>query len=113
VDFDRFSVALLVLRKDPPLLSDTEADELQNNHMAHLADLQQAGYVLTAGPLTDDHFRGLVILSVDEDTARRLLKDDPAVRAGRLEAVVLPWMVPAGTANFSPTRLPRSMNEVG
>jgi hypothetical protein len=50
---------------------------------------------------------------VDEDTARRLLKDDPAVRAGRLEAVVLPWMVPAGTANFSPTRLPRSKNEVG
>ena len=80
MDFDRFSVALLVLREDPPLLSESEAAELQDNHMAHLADLHEAGQLLAAGPLTDAHFRGLMILSVDESTARRLLEEDRARR---------------------------------
>jgi hypothetical protein len=113
MDFDRFSVALLVLREDPPLLSESEAAELQDNHMAHLADLHEAGQLLAAGPLTDAHFRGLMILSVDESTARRLLEEDPAVRGGRLEALFLPWTVPAGTLKFLPTSFPRSMREVG
>jgi uncharacterized protein YciI len=113
MDFDRFSVALLVLGDNPPLLSDIEAAELQDSHMAHLADLHEAGQLLAAGPLTDDHFRGLSILNVDEDTARRLLEEDPAVRAGMIDVLVVPWMVPAGAVRFLPTKFPRSMREVG
>jgi hypothetical protein len=80
--------------------------------MAHLADLHEAGYLVAAGPLLgDDRFRGLSILSVGPEQARTLKEQDPAVRAGRFLVEVLPWIVPAGTMTFSPTRFPRSMNE--
>jgi uncharacterized protein YciI len=114
MEFDRFSVALLILRPDRPRL-DKEAEEaLQNAHMAHLADLHQAGYLLAAGPLlggSEESFRGLTILNVDPEKARRLKEEDPAVRAGRFSVKILPWMVPRGAMNFSRTRFPRSMAE--
>jgi hypothetical protein len=112
MDFDRFTVVLFVLREDAPHLSEADAAELQDSHMSHLADLHQAGHLLAAGPLMDDHFRGLSILSVDPETARQLMEDDPAVRAGRLDVLVMPWMLPGGAMTFSATHFPRSMAEV-
>src|SRR5271165_1249785 len=113
MDFDRFSVALLILREDAPALDDEAADALQNAHMSHLADLHEAGYLLAAGPLRDDHFRGLSILNVAPEEALRLKGQDPAVQAGRFRVVVMPWMVPAGAMTFAPTHFPRSISEVG
>ena len=81
--------------------------------MSHLADLHEAGHLLAAGPLVDDHFRGLSILNVDPETARQLKEEDPAVRAGRFDLLVMPWMVPGGAMTFSATDFPRSMPEVG
>jgi uncharacterized protein len=112
MDFDRFTVVVLVLREDAPHLSEADAAELQDSHMSHLADLHHAGHLLAAGPLMDDHFRGLSILNVDPETARRLMEEDPAVRAGRLDVLVMPWMVPGGAMAFSGTHFPRSMAEV-
>jgi uncharacterized protein YciI len=112
MDFDRFSAALLVLRDDAPNLDEAEAAALQDAHMAHLADLHEAGQLLAAGPLLDDCFRGLSILNVDAEEARRLTATDPAVRAGRFDVVVMPWMVPAGAMSFAPARFPRSMAEI-
>ena len=51
VEFDRFSIALLVLRPDRPSLDREAEAELQDAHMAHLADLHDGGYLLAAGPL--------------------------------------------------------------
>ena len=110
--FDHLTVALLVLREDAPQLDEAAEDELQDAHMAHLADLHAAGQLLAAGPLrggADNRFRGLSILGVDVDEARALKEQDPAVRAGRFSVVVLPWMVPGGAISFAPTRFPRSM----
>jgi len=50
MEFDRFSIALLVLRPDSPRLDKEAEAELQDAHMAHLAD-HEAGYLLAAGPL--------------------------------------------------------------
>jgi uncharacterized protein YciI len=113
VEFDRFTIALLILRPDAPVLDELAAGELQNAHMAYLADLHDAGYLLAAGPLSDDKFRGLSILNVDPEQTRQLKEDDPAVRAGRFSVHVVPWMVPAGAITFSRTRFPRSTSEVG
>jgi|ERR1700682_3093664 len=113
VQLDRFTIALLVLRPDAPVLDDEEAARLQDAHMAHLADLHEAGHLLAAGPLVDERFRGLSILNVEPDRARELKEKDPAVVAGRFEVKVIPWMVPAGALSFSPTHFPRSMSEVG
>lgn len=112
VDFDRFSVALLVLRDDAPDLDAAAAAALQDAHMAHLADLHEAGHLLAAGPLMNDRFRGLSILAAEPDEARRLKEQDPAVQAGRFMVLVMPWMVPAGAMTFTPSHFPRSIAEV-
>jgi uncharacterized protein YciI len=109
VEFDRYTIVLLVLRPDAPVMSDEDAQALQDAHMAHLADLHEAGHLLAAGPLDDPMFRGLSILNVDPERARELKEDDPAVRAGRLSLEVIPWMVPAGAISFAPARFPRSI----
>jgi uncharacterized protein len=114
MEFDRFSVALLVLRPDRPHLDEKAEAALQNAHMAHLADLHEAGYLLAAGPLlggSDEAFRGLTILNVDPEKARALKEQDPAVQAGRFSVRILPWIVPRGAMHFSRTHFPRSMTE--
>lgn len=110
--FDRFSVVLLVPHEDTPDLDAAEAAALQDAHMSYLVDLHEAGHLLAAGPLIDDQFRGLSILGVAPEQARRLMEQDPAVHAGRLRAVVMPWLVPAGAMTFAPARFPRSVSEI-
>jgi uncharacterized protein YciI len=114
MEFDRFSIALLVLRPDRPHLDQKAEAALQDAHMAHLADLHEGGYLLAAGPLLggpDEAFRGLTILNVEPEKALVLKEQDPAVRAGRFSVKVLPWMVPRGAMHFSRTRFPRSIAE--
>ena len=114
MDFDQFTVALLVLRPDRPELTEAEEAALQDAHLAYLAQLHEDGYLLAAGPLRggpDEPLRGLSILRVDAARARELKEADPAVRAGRYAVRILPWMVPGGAVAFSPTRFPRSIAE--
>ena len=107
--FDTYSVGLLTQRSPQPTLSDQEADNLQDSHMAHLADLHVAGHLLAAGPLQDPQLRGLLIFKVSVEVARRMLEADPAVRAGRFDVSVAPWMVPGGAMSFASTKFPVSM----
>jgi uncharacterized protein len=111
VEFDSYTIVLLTLRPDAPDLDEESAAVLQDAHMAHLADLHEAGYLLAAGPLSDEKFRGLSILNVDPEQARELKAQDPAVKIGRLAVKVIPWIVPAGAVSFSRTRFPRSVAE--
>ncbi|HXM58909.1 MAG TPA: YciI family protein [Candidatus Dormibacteraeota bacterium] len=110
--FDLFTIALLTLRDDAPVLDEAAAAALQDAHMAYNAALHEAGHLLAAGPLPHERYRGLSIWSADPDRVRELREGDPAVEAGRLSAAVVRWMVPGGTIDFSPTRLPRSVAEV-
>jgi len=111
VEFDRYTIVLLTLRRDAPELDDEAAAALQDAHLAHLAELHEEGYLLAAGPLSDETFRGLSILNVDPEQARELKEQDPAVKIGRLAVKVIPWIVPAGAISFSRTRFPRSIAE--
>jgi len=111
LELDHYSLALLILRPDAPELDDDAAAALQDAHMAHLADLHEAGHLLAAGPLSDEKFRGLTILNVEPERARELKEQDPAVQIGRFSVKVMPWMVPAGAMTFSRTRFPRSVAE--
>ena len=101
MEFDSYTIALLVKNPDAPELDEAKAAELQDAHMAHLADLHDAGVLLAAGPLRDERLRGLSILNVDPDRARELKEQDPAVRAGLFTVEVIPWLVPAGAMSFS------------
>jgi len=116
MDFDRYTIVLLLTPDHPPELSDEEADRLQDAHLSHLADLHDRGVLLAAGPLGDPgsrrHYRGLSILRCDPDEALRLKGEDPAVRAGVFELEAMSWMLPAGAIHFTPTFFPRSTDDV-
>ncbi len=112
--FDRHTLVLLVRPPNAPELTDEEASELQDRHLAFRADLRDRGYLIGGGPLVDqddDHLRGISIMSCDPETARRLSSEDPAVRAGRLAVEVMTWMVPAGNVRFEDVPAPRSTAE--
>jgi uncharacterized protein YciI len=109
--FDEYTVVLLMLRPDAPELDEAAARALQDAHLAHLAELHAAGKLVAAGPLRDEHYRGLSILNVGVEEARALKEADPAVRAGRFSIHVMRWNLPAGAIHFTPTRFPRSTAE--
>ena len=112
--FDRYTVILLSLRADAPVMTEAEAADLQDRHLAHGAALQERGLVLARGPLTDqddERLRGFSIWSVDQDTARAHAEADPAVQAGRLAVTVMTWMMPAGNLQFVKVHPPRSIAE--
>jgi uncharacterized protein len=112
--FDSYTITLVLQRADAPDFTETEEAELQDAHMSHLADLHAAGHLLAAGPVlgpADRELRGLSILKVGVEEARRLKEDDPAVRAGKYRIEAYSWVLPASLMTFSPGRLPRSMRE--
>jgi len=115
MDFDRFTVGLLILRADAPKLSEQEENALHDANMAHLAKLHDEGILLVAGPLlgtSDRDLRGLEIYRGSPEQVKALADQDPGVRAGRYTHRFLPWMVPGGAMSFARTRFPRSMAEV-
>jgi len=114
--FDRFTISLLTLCADPPELAAEALDALQDQHMAHLAELHETGRLLAAGPLLgppDRTLRGLNIWRGEPAEVRALMAErpDPMVTAGRLREEVIPWMVPSGVLGFTATRFPRSIAE--
>jgi hypothetical protein len=114
MQFDRHTLVLLVRPPDAPELTDEEAAELQDRHLAFRADLRDRGHLVGGGPLVDqddERLRGISIMACDPETARLLSSADPAVRAGRLAIEVMTWMVPAGNVHFDNVPAPRSMAE--
>lgn len=117
MDFDRYTVVLLLTPANPPDLSEEEAERMQNAHLAHLAKLHDEGVLLAAGPagsLDEPRrlYRGVSILRCSPEEALRLKGEDPAVQAGVFELVAMPWMLPAGAMHFTPTTFPRSLDDV-
>ena len=114
MEFDRHTLVLLVRPPEALELTDEEAAELQDRHLAFRAELRDSGYLVAGGPLVDqddERLRGISIMACDAETARRVSNEDPAVRAGRLAVEVMTWMVPAGNVRFESVRAPRSVAE--
>ena len=82
-------MGLVCLRPDAPELDEDAADRLKDAHMAHLADLHEAGHLIAAGPLSDEKLRGLNIMNLEPEAARVLTEQDPAVLAGRSSVQVI------------------------
>src|SRR5262245_32232291 len=111
MQFDHFTIVLLVRRPDAPRLDDEAAGALQDAHLSFLADLREEGHLLAAGPLDDERLRGLVILTVDAGRARELFAGDPLVEGGRMTVEAIPWAVPGGAIAGGSARFPRSRAE--
>lgn len=91
-DMKRYWMVLLKggLHRDQPAVT---ATGIQAAHMQHIRQLAQTGKLLVAGPFDNDgDMKGIFILDCkDSLEAVQLVKEDPAVRAGRLRFEVLPW----------------------
>ncbi len=114
MEFDQFSLALLLTGPNDGELDEQRRNEIQDAHLNHLATLHEAGHLIAAGPLVGGDttgFRGATILNVSADEARALCEQDPAVQAGVFDVQVLPWLVPAGAVQYSRTRFPHSSAE--
>jgi uncharacterized protein len=70
-----------------------ESRKLQEEHMANIRRMGEAGKLVIAGPFTDDgELRGLYVFRVaSAEEARALVESDPAVKAGRLRFEIHPW----------------------
>jgi uncharacterized protein YciI len=97
---------LVFLRTPAHYVARDSVEELRitAGHLGGIVDELIDGRLLAAGPFFDDGaYRGVSIFGTDSTTARRLAMDDPAVRAGRIEVDMLPWMTAWGVMPPQPT----------
>ncbi len=79
-----------------------EAAIIQENHLAHLAQLGAERKICLAGPFADDSgIQGVVIYSTPTyEEAVTLANADPAVKAGRLVVEIHPFWAAVGAQLF-------------
>ncbi len=91
---------VVLLKRGPERSTgDKAADaDLQARHIGSLERRWREKTLVGAGPVTDDgDLRGLLLITAgDDDAARAIAADDPAVKAGRLAVEVHPWWGPKG-----------------
>lgn len=78
---------------------------LFRGHMENIGRLADAGKLVIAGPFgkNDKQYRGLYIFKTkDKAETENLLKTDPAISAGLLEAEIYPWYGSAALEMYLP-----------
>jgi uncharacterized protein YciI len=104
IAFESYQLVLLQRPEHPRDYPEAKLEEIQQAHLAHIRALAEAGKLLVAGPFDDQpdpRLRGLELLRVGSVAeAKRLADEDPAVKAGRLEAVVMTWYTEKGALAF-------------
>ncbi|MGN6474826.1 MAG: YciI family protein [Mycobacteriales bacterium] len=104
-EFDVYQLVILRRPAERPTYDEATEDLLQLQHLGHFANMQEAGLMHVAGPLSDqpDHsMRGICIYQVGSvDEARRHAEDDPAVRAGLFTIDVMTWRTAKGAMPFN------------
>ncbi|WP_108862230.1 YciI family protein [Ruegeria sp. Alg231-54] len=77
------------------------------DHLAYQADLERAGKLAFAGPMSDEtgeHMQGvgLIIYRADSlEAARKLAEGDPMHKSGARSFVLRRWMINEGSLNLS------------
>jgi uncharacterized protein YciI len=105
---------LVLLKRGPAWTPEVtpEIEELQRRHLAHFEAMWEAGYLMIAGPFSDQPdpaLRGACLYRVATAAeARALAERDPMVQSGRLVVDVVTWWVEKGYVAFpkSPPRAP-------
>ncbi|BDQ11094.1 YciI family protein [Sediminibacterium sp. TEGAF015] len=80
-------------------------DSCFSGHMSNMNLMVKADKLVVAGPIgkNEKMYRGIFILNVaTKNEAEKLLKTDPAVNAGLLDAEYFPWYGSAALATYLP-----------
>ena len=95
----RYYMGFLKRVADKPALDSTKVVEIQMAHQNYMAQNIKDGTLLIAGPFGDDgDMRGIVIYDVaTQEEAENIIKNDPAVKAGRLDIEIHPWWAAKGS----------------
>lgn len=91
---------LVLLKRGPNRNQDSvTAANIQKAHLENINRMAAAGKLNVAGPFLDEgELRGIFIFdSGNEDEVKKLVENDPAVKAGRLTYEIHPWMTEKGT----------------
>jgi uncharacterized protein YciI len=82
--------------------SKEEAEKIQAGHMAHIKKMAAENKLCIAGPTeSKSDLIGIFIFNVKSiEEAEALAAQDPAVKAGRLIAEIVPWWAAKGAALF-------------
>lgn len=83
----------LLTRGPNTSLDSLELSALQKGHMDHINAMAESGKLKIAGPFGDNgDWRGILILDVANiEEARKLVSEDPMIKAGRLKSEIHPW----------------------
>ena len=104
INLESYQLVLLQRPEHPREYAEDKLEEIQQAHLAHLGQLAKSGKLMVAGPLGDQpdpRLRGLEVFRAGSlEEAKRLAEEDPAVKAGRLEAVVMTWYTEKGALAF-------------
>jgi len=102
---DAYTIVFLRRPVDSPRFTDEELEEIQRGHLAFNASMREQGHAIVTGPFADQpdvSWRGISVFRTSIEETRRLLEDDPALKARRMEADVFTWLMPAGTLGDKP-----------
>jgi len=105
VKLDAYTVVFLRRPARAPSLGQEELDALQAEHVAFNARMREAGHAVITGPLggqPDESLRGINVFRTPVEETRRLMDQDPSVRAGRLEVDVFTSFMPPGLLGDHP-----------
>ena len=94
------SYFFVLLKKGPHRDQDSvTAAIIQREHIENINRMAASGKLNVAGPFLDaGNLSGIFIFdSGNEDEVRKMVDNDPAVKAGRLIYEIHPWMTEKGT----------------
>ena len=95
MEFDTFVVARLLSGPNPPRLIEDQERELQDAHLAHIADMWASGKLIAAGPASGtEGLRGVSIFICSLEEAQALSERDPAVLNGTFVLDYAVWRAP-------------------
>jgi uncharacterized protein len=89
----------VMLKRGPVRSQDSiTTAKLQEGHMANIQKMADEGHLAVAGPFGDDgDWRGIFIFKTKTiDEAKKLVEQDPMIRAGRLIYEIHPWWTMKG-----------------
>jgi len=94
-DYGMKTYTFVILKTGDTVIRDKAVvDSLFRGHMASITSLVEAGKLIVAGPFGKNEltYRGLYIFDLEEgEEIEELLSRDPAIEAGLLEPIVMPW----------------------
>jgi uncharacterized protein YciI len=98
IPFQKLTVVRLVTARNPPP-DGPDDDAIHAAHVGYLRRLSAQNIILVNGPFKriddESQIRGMGLWLVSPEEARRLISEDPAVKAGWFEARIDEWIFPA------------------